>query len=83
MTLPKRRLTGRIFLDALYADGFVPARHKGVHQLYRRRDGRRILVTFNAPGDTFAPGTLRMMITRAGWADRDLVRLGLVRHRQV
>jgi hypothetical protein len=41
-------------------------------------DGRRVVVAYHQLGDTFPIGTLRAMITDAGWQDEDLRRLKLI-----
>ena len=40
-------------------------------------DGRRVVVAYHSLSDTFPIGTLRGMITDAGWKDQDLQRLEL------
>jgi predicted RNA binding protein YcfA (HicA-like mRNA interferase family) len=75
-----RGLTAREIISALVRDGFVFDRGAGSHQLYYHPDGRRVTVTFHAPGDTFTPKTLKSMIEReAHWTEDDLKRLKLVR----
>ena len=52
----------------------------GAHQIYRHSDGRRVSVTFHAPGDTFPPKTLKSMIEKeARWTEEDLKRLKVIR----
>jgi predicted RNA binding protein YcfA (HicA-like mRNA interferase family) len=63
---------------ALEADGFVLQRVRGSHRIYRRSDGRRVVVAYHALSDTFPMGTLRAMLADAGWGDDDLRRLGLL-----
>jgi predicted RNA binding protein YcfA (HicA-like mRNA interferase family) len=74
-----RKLTAREIISALIRDGFAFDRGAGSHQVYRHPDGRRVTVTFHAPGDTFAPKTLKSMIeTEARWTEDDLERLKLI-----
>jgi predicted RNA binding protein YcfA (HicA-like mRNA interferase family) len=49
-----RNLTAREIISALIRDGFSYDRGAGSHQIYYHPDGRRVTVTFPAPGDTFA-----------------------------
>jgi hypothetical protein len=43
-------------------------------------NGRRVIVTFHSPGDTFAPKTLKSMLEKeARWTEDDLRRLKLIR----
>ena len=75
-----RSLTARDIISALNRDGFVFDRGSGSHQIYCHEDGRRVTVTFHAPGDTFAPKTLRSMIEDdAQWTEEDLKRLKLIK----
>ncbi len=77
MTRTQRGLSARQFVRALEADGFILQRVRGSHRIYRHSDGRRVVVAYHALSDTFPVGTLRGMISDAGWADEDLQRLGL------
>jgi len=74
-----RGTTAREFIRALLVDGFVLARVRGSHRIYRHPDGRRTVVAFHALSDTFPAGTLKAMIADVGWAAEDLARLGLLR----
>jgi predicted RNA binding protein YcfA (HicA-like mRNA interferase family) len=78
MTRAPRGVTAREFVRALQADGFVLQRVRGSHRVFRHPDGRRAVVAYHSPGDTFPIGTLRAMIADAGWQDEDLRRLGLL-----
>ncbi|OGF55573.1 MAG: hypothetical protein A2Z21_03310 [Candidatus Fraserbacteria bacterium RBG_16_55_9] len=77
MKLP-RNITARKFVNALLRAGFHFARQKGSHQTYRHPDGRTVTVIFHHSGETFRPGTLKDMITDAGWTEPDLRRLKLL-----
>jgi predicted RNA binding protein YcfA (HicA-like mRNA interferase family) len=77
MTRTPRGISARRLVRALEADGFILQRIRGSHRIYRRADGRRVIVAFHALGDTFPMGTLRGMLDDAGWQDEDLQRLGL------
>jgi predicted RNA binding protein YcfA (HicA-like mRNA interferase family) len=75
-----RGLTAREIVSALVRDGFAFDRGAGSHQIYYHPDGRRVTVTFHAPGDTFTPKTLKSIIEReAHWTEDDLKRLKLFR----
>jgi len=64
----------------LIRDGFSFDRGSGSHQIYYHPDGRRVSVTFHAPGQTFTRKTLKSMIeTEAHWTADDLKRLKLIR----
>lgn len=65
-------------MRALEADGFALRRVRGSHRIYRHADGRRVVVAYHAPGETFPTGTLRAMIAAAGWNDEDLRKLRLM-----
>jgi len=77
MTRTPRGLPARRFIRALGADGFALQRVRCSHRIYRRADGRRVVVAFHSLSETFPIGTLRAMIEDAGWQDEDLRRLGL------
>ena len=77
MTRTPRGVSARKFVRALEADGFSLQRVSGSHRIFRHADGRRVVVAYHAPGDTFPIGTLRAMIADVGWKDEDLTRLGL------
>lgn len=74
-----RGITARQLIRALEKDDFVLKRTRGSHRIYRHADGRRVVVAYHHPGDTFPLGTLRATIGDAGWSDADLDRLGLAR----
>jgi predicted RNA binding protein YcfA (HicA-like mRNA interferase family) len=75
-----RNLTAREIISALIRDGFAFDRGSGSHQIYYHLDGRRVSVTFHAPGDTFTRKTLKSIIeTEARWTEEDLKRLKLIR----
>jgi predicted RNA binding protein YcfA (HicA-like mRNA interferase family) len=79
MTSAPRGVTARQFIRALQADGFALRRIRGSHHIYGHADGRRVVVAYHHAGDTFPIGTLRAMVTDAGWEDEDLRRLGLAK----
>jgi predicted RNA binding protein YcfA (HicA-like mRNA interferase family) len=76
-------LTAREIISALIRDGFLLDKQHvrgGSHQQYRHPDGRRVTVTYHAPGTTFTTRTLKTMIeTQANWTEDDLRRLKLIR----
>jgi predicted RNA binding protein YcfA (HicA-like mRNA interferase family) len=75
-----RNLNARQIISALIRDGFTFDRGSGSHQVYYHADGRRVVVTFHAPSDTFAPKTLRSIIEDdARWTEEDLKRLKLIK----
>lgn len=78
MTRVPRGIIARQFIRALEADSFSLQRIRGSHRIYKRADGRRVVVAYHALGDSFPIGTLRAMIADAGWSEEDLKRLGLL-----
>jgi predicted RNA binding protein YcfA (HicA-like mRNA interferase family) len=75
-----RNLTAREIISALIRDGFAFDRGSGSHQIFFHPDGRRVSVTFHAPGDTFTRKTLKSMVEKeAQWTEEDLKRLRLIR----
>ena len=78
MTRTPRGTSARQLVRALEADGFILQRIRGSHRIYRRADGRRVVVAYHSLSDTFPIGTLRSMLADAGWDDEDLERLGLL-----
>lgn len=77
MTRVPRGVSARRFVRALELDGFELRRVRGSHRVYGHLDGRRVVVAYHSLSDTFPIGTLRGMITDAGWKDQDLQRLEL------
>ena len=73
----RRGITAREYIRALHADGFTLQRTRGSHHIYRRPDGRRVVVAYHRLNATFPIGTLQAMVGDAGWGDDDLKRLGL------
>lgn len=78
MTAVPRGITARRLIQSLHEDGFKLQRTRGSHRIYRHADGRRVIVAYHRLGDTFPMGTLKAMLTDAGWQEADLERLGLV-----
>ncbi len=78
MTSVPRGITARRLIKALHEDGFVLKRIRGSHRIYGNLDGRRVIVACHGLNSTFPIGTLRAMITDAGWTDDDLRRLDLL-----
>ena len=78
MTRVPRGISARKFVHALESDGFALQRVRGSHRIYRHPDGRRVVVAYHSLSDSFPIGTLRSMISDAGWKDQDLERIGLV-----
>jgi len=75
-----RSVTARQIISALIRDGFTLDRQSGSHQHYRHPDGRRVTITYHKPSQTFTPKTLKSMIEiQAGWSEKDLKRLKLLR----
>jgi predicted RNA binding protein YcfA (HicA-like mRNA interferase family) len=77
MTELRRGVTAREFIRALHQDGFELRRVRGSHRVFRRADGRRVVVAYHGLGNTFPVGTLKGMIADAGWTLEDFERLGL------
>jgi predicted RNA binding protein YcfA (HicA-like mRNA interferase family) len=73
----RKGVNARQLIAALQADGFQLQRVRGSHRVYRRQDGRRVIVAAHRLSDTFPIGTLRAMIEDAGWSEHDFERLGL------
>jgi predicted RNA binding protein YcfA (HicA-like mRNA interferase family) len=73
----RRGISARDFIRALHAAGFTLQRTQGSHHIYRRSDGRRVVVAYHRLNDTFPIGTLQAMVADTGWGDDDLKRLGL------
>ena len=78
MTEVPRGITARQLIQALHKDGFTLKRTRGSHRVYRHTDGRRVVVASHGLNDPFPIGTLKAMITDAGWSRDDLRRLGLI-----
>lgn len=74
-----RSVKARKLIRALQRDGFVFDHQTGSHRVYYHPDGRRVVVVFHRPGDTFPPKTLRGIIQDTGWTEADLRRLGLMK----
>ena len=73
-------LTAREIISALIRDGFYlrsAGGSSGSHQRFQHQDDRRVTVSFHKPSDTFAPKTLKSIITQARWTEEDLRRLKL------
>lgn len=77
MILPKN-ITANEFKHALERDGFKRTKKRGGHLVFRHPDGRRVILSFHRPQDTFPPKTLKSMIQDADWTEKDLRRLGLI-----
>jgi predicted RNA binding protein YcfA (HicA-like mRNA interferase family) len=79
MTDLPRGITARELLRALHADRFLLTRTRGSHRMFRHADGRRVVVAYHRPSDTFPIGTLKAMLADIGWTEDDLRRLNFVR----
>ena len=75
----RRSVTAREFVAALTRSGFTLRRVRGSHRVYGNPDGRRVIVAYHGLGETFPIGTLRAMISDAGWSDEELNKLDLDR----
>lgn len=73
-----RGRTARELVSALERDGFVLRRTHGSHRVYRRSDGRRVIIAMHSPGATFPAKTLSSIVQSAGWSESDLRRLDLL-----
>lgn len=75
-----RSFSARHIIRALMRDGFYLRSQAGSHQRYYHLDGRRVTISFHSPSDTFPPKTLKRIINdQAGWTQKDLKRLGLLK----
>ena len=63
---------------ALERDGFSYRRTRGGSRVYRHPDGRRAVIHYHRGSDTLPIGTLRSVLSGAGWTEDDLRRLGLI-----
>jgi len=66
MSQTPRGVSARQLVRALEADGFALRRSRGSHRIFSHPDGRRIVVAYHHPGDTFPIGTLKGIIHDAG-----------------
>jgi predicted RNA binding protein YcfA (HicA-like mRNA interferase family) len=81
MRLPPelRTIAARELCAALERDGFVLDRQRGSHRVYRNpHDGRRAVIVYRRPGDTFPLKTLQAILEDLGWNESDLKRLKLL-----
>ena len=76
--IPPKNITANEFKHALERDGFKRTKKRGGHLVFRHPDGRRVILSFHRPQDTFPPKTLKSMIQDADWTEKDLRRLGLI-----
>ena len=74
-----RSLTAKRIISALNKDGFPLDRESGSHQQYLHPNKGRVTVSFHHPSDTFPPKTLKRIIQEAGWIEKDLKRLKLLK----
>ena len=73
-----KNTTAREWMRALLREGFAPRKSKGSHHLYQHPDGRRVLVVYHKPSDTFGPKTIKQLLAASGWTGADLKRLHLI-----
>ena len=71
-------MTARNLVRALERDGFEYRKRRGSARVYRKNDGRRVVVHYHASGDTFPIGTLREILRATQWTEDDLRRLRLI-----
>jgi len=74
-----RSLTAKRIISAFPKDGFYLDRESGSHQQYLHPNKGRVTVSFHHPSDTFPPKTLKKIIQEAGWIEKDLKRLKLLK----
>ncbi len=75
-----RKVKAKNLVRALERDGFLFRRARGSHRRYVHSDGRRVTMSFNQGGDTFAPKTLKnIIVDQARWGEADLERLGMLK----
>jgi len=74
-----KNVTAGKLVNALERDGFKRTIRKGGHRVYRHPDGRRVTVSFHHSGATFRPKTLSAMLEDAGWDEKDLRRVKLIK----
>ena len=74
-----KNVTAREWITALERDGFALRKGRGSHHVYQHTDGRRVLIVYHKPSDTFGPKTIQQILTGAAWSENDLRRLRLVR----
>jgi len=74
-----RSLTAKKIISALIKDEFHLDRESGSHQQYLHPNKGRVTVSFHHPSDTFPPKTLRRIIQEAGWTEKDLKKLKLLK----
>jgi len=68
----------RELIRALKQDGFQYKRRKGSQRVYRRPDGRRVVLHYHHAKDTLPPGTLQSFLNGTKWNEDDVRRLGLI-----
>jgi len=78
-TTPLRNLTAADWVRAVEYDGFRHRKSRGSHHLYQHSDGRRVLLVYHNPHDTFGPKAIRQILQSTRWTQEDLRRLRLVR----
>lgn len=74
-----RTITVRELCAALERDGFLLDRQRGSHRVYHNpRDGRRAVIVYRRPGDTFPLRALQAILDDLSWTEVDLKRLNLL-----
>jgi len=74
-----RSLTAKKIVSALIRDEFYLDRESGSHQQYLHPNKGRVTVSFHHPSDIFPPKTLKRIIQEAGWTEKNLKRLKLLK----
>ncbi len=77
-----KNVSARKFISALIKDGFVLKRKsgKGSHRTYIHPTRKvKVLIPYHHSGTPLRPKILNDLIKDAGWAEEDLIRLGLMR----
>ena len=74
-----KNTTAREWMNALERDGFKKRKHAGSHHIYQHPDGRRILLVYHAPGDTFGPRTIKQLLAGTLWTEEKLRDLNLIK----
>lgn len=70
--------TAKDLIYALKKDGAIRDETIGAEQIFRYPDGRRISIHFH-PKKTYGPKLLKALLNDAGWSEKDMKRLKLIK----
>jgi len=74
-----KNITAAQLITALEKDGFILDVEVRAERVYRHPSGRKVTIHYHKGSKTYEAGLLKSLFENIGWAEKDMLRLKLIK----